>query len=62
MEKKPIEDLPAGSKPITREDNYIHEVVQSDTTTELIAFSDSDWAGDQVHRRSVTGIEVMYAG
>ena len=60
--KRPIEDLPAGIKPSTREDNFTHEVVLSDTTTKLIAFSDSDWAGDLIHRRSVTGIAVMYAG
>ena len=60
--KEPIEDLPAGMRPTTREDNFTHEVVLSDTTTKLIAFSDSDWAGDIVHRRSVTGIAVMYAG
>ena len=40
--KIPIEDLPAGLKPNTREDNFIHEVVLSNNTTKLTAFSDSD--------------------
>ena len=40
--KTPIENLPAGIKTTTREDNLTHEVVLSDTTTKLIAFSDSD--------------------
>ena len=60
--RRPIEDLPAGIKPTTKADNFTHEVVLSDTTTKLIAFSDSDWSGDLVHRKSVTGIAVMYAG
>ena len=59
--KIPIENLPAGIKPTTKEDNFTHEVVLSDTTTKLIAFSDSDWAGDLVYRISVTCIAVMYA-
>ena len=54
--KVPTEDLLAGIKPTTREDNFTHKVVLSDTTTKLTAFSDSDWAGDLVHRRSVIGI------
>ena len=41
-------------KPTTREDNFTHEVLLSDTSTKLIAFLDLDWAGDLIHRRSIT--------
>ena len=37
--KVPIKDLPGGIKPTTREDNFNHEVVLSDTTTKLVALS-----------------------
>jgi len=31
-------------------------------TSNMYSFVDSDWAGDTVHRKSITGIAVMFAG
>ena len=60
--KKPLHDLSKGVLPRIREDNYTPTLETKPDGTTLVAFSDSDWAGDQVSRRSVTGVAIMYAG
>ena len=59
--KKPRMDLPVGALPDTHHDNYL---MPDNTPNDdaLYAYTDSDWATDSVHRKSITGIVVMYAG
>lgn len=54
--------LPAGRKPTVKDNPYEPTVISTSDSTELIVFSDSNWAGDTRHRRSVTGVAVIYAG
>ena len=42
------------------ENPHPNEVVP--TQNELHAYTDSDWAGDSSHQRSVSGIAVLLAG
>ena len=61
--KEPNMELPVGEIPITRTEPYhrivIPENTQGDATFGLV---DSDWASDTTHRKSVSGIGIMYAG
>ena len=54
-------DLPERPLPILHHDNYI---MKTDPTTQqgLTGYVDADWATDTRHRKSVTGIILMYAG
>ena len=60
--RTPIEDLPRGKLPKVKSDPYQYTVKSSNESDEIIGYSDSDWAGDTSHRKSVSGIAVMYAG
>ena len=57
----PREDLPQLPHPTLHHDNYTSNVNPSDLH-DLTGFVDADWATDTKHRRSVTGIALMYAG
>ena len=52
--------LPDKPLPKLHPDNYTIDLNPPDQT--MYAYTDSDWGGDQNHRRSITGIIVMYAG
>jgi hypothetical protein len=58
---QPVENLPESELPRTHPDNY---TLQTDITADgkLIGLTDSDWAGDTVKRKSMTGIILMLAG
>lgn len=57
----PRMDLPVHPMPALHPDNYL---VQGNTPAgaNLYGYVDSDWATDSNHRKSITGIAIMYAG
>jgi hypothetical protein len=55
-------DLPEAPNPIIHSDNHTIEVNPTDHTSFLFGYVDADWASDTKHRKSVTGIALMYAG
>jgi hypothetical protein len=56
-------DLPIGPMPITFQDNnYTMTTTPHDKFHYLFGYVDADWASDTKHRKSVTGIIIMYAG
>lgn len=59
--QKPREDLPEHPLPTLHHDNYIMQVNPTDHSC-LTGYADADWATDTKHRKSVTGIVLMYAG
>jgi len=59
---RPRPDLPAASHPTTLVDTYSMEVNPVEADHALYGYVDADWASDSTHRRSVTGIIIMYAG
>ena len=59
--KKPL-NLPNETRPRIREYNYTPKILIKHDGTTLVAYSDSDWTGDLVYRRSITGVAIMYAG
>jgi hypothetical protein len=59
----PRMDLPIGPTPITfQDDNYTMTTTPHDKFHYLFGYVDADWASDTTHRKSVTGIIIMYAG
>ena len=60
--RTPMEDLPRGQVPKVKSDPYQFTIESSNESHDIIGYSDSDWAGDISHRKSVSGIAVMYAG
>jgi len=55
----PVDSLPEGPLPALHHDNHSLEVpLQQD----LSGFADSDWAGDTIQRKSISGIAIMFAG
>jgi hypothetical protein len=54
-------DLPQAPHPTPYHDNYTMEINPADHDN-LVGYVDADWASDTKHRRSVTGIALMYAG
>ncbi len=54
-------DLPIGPLPTVRSDNYLMEDKTANGDA-LYAYVDSDWGSDSMHRKSITGVVVMYAG
>jgi len=59
--EQPVHELPEGEMPTTHSDNYQLQT-KFDETGKLIGLADSDWAGDSVKRKSMTGIILMLAG
>jgi len=59
--KEPRMDLPIGPLPSLHPDNYL---MQDNTPNgeNLYGYVDSNWGTDSVHRKSITGIVLMYAG
>ena len=57
---QPNPDLPAKHVEPIYPDNYTLQVVPPQDA--LHAYVDSDWAGDTSHRKSVTGLAIMFAG
>jgi len=59
--KKPVMELPIGPMPTLHNDNYImpDNTPQEDA---LYGYVDSDWGADSNHRKSISGIILMYAG
>jgi hypothetical protein len=53
-------DLPAAPLPSLHPDNYLMSEKPSNST--LHGYVDSDWGTDSSHRKSTTGIVIMYAG
>jgi hypothetical protein len=60
-QKEPGMELPIGPLPSLHPDNYL---MQDNTPNgeNLYGYVDSDWGTDSVHRKSITGIVLMYAG
>mmetsp|Transcript_14552 Transcript_14552/g.20797 ORF Transcript_14552/g.20797 Transcript_14552/m.20797 type:complete len:1557 (+) Transcript_14552:1335-6005(+) len=48
--------------PTLHQDNYTLQKTAPDAGNNLYGYSDSDWGADSNHRRSITGIIIMYAG
>jgi hypothetical protein len=59
--KTPVMELPEGPMPHIHADNYNVPSPDMDNIT-LYGYVDSDWGSDATHRKSVTGIALMYAG
>jgi hypothetical protein len=57
---QPRMDLPAAPLPSLHPDNYLMSEKPSNST--LHGYVDSDWGTDSSHRKSTTGIVIMYAG
>ena len=58
---QPVDELPEGELPHLHSDNYTMQT-QPNATGKLIGLVDSDWAGDSVKRKSMTGVIIMLAG
>jgi hypothetical protein len=56
----PRMDLPAAQLPSLHPDNYV--MSEKPSYSNLHGFVDSDWGTDSSHRKSITGIVIMYAG
>mmetsp|Transcript_1212 Transcript_1212/g.1854 ORF Transcript_1212/g.1854 Transcript_1212/m.1854 type:complete len:275 (+) Transcript_1212:521-1345(+) len=56
---EPVESLPEGYLPTLHADNHTLEVPLQQN---LSGFVDSDWAGDTLQRKSISGIAIMMAG
>jgi hypothetical protein len=59
---QPHTDLPPMAHPSTLTDNYSLEINPTQASPTLYGYVDADWASDTSHRKSITGIILMYAG
>jgi hypothetical protein len=59
--KQPRMDLPDAPLPTLHADNYFFDDKNPDKN-KLYGYVDSDWGSDSNHRKSITGIVLMYAG
>ena len=59
--QKPRTDLPSHPYPTIHHNNYTMTTNPTDHSN-LVGYVDADWATDTKHRRSVTGIVLLYAG
>jgi len=57
-----ISTLPEGPIPRLYPDNYNISTGHPADGHSMVAYIDSDWAADTTHRKSVTGITIMFAG
>jgi len=57
----PRMDLPALPLPSLHPDNYMMQEM-TPNIEDLYGYVDSDWGSDSNHRKSITGIVIMYAG
>ena len=60
--KTPRKDLPEAPNPEPYHDTYSMEINPTNHVEQLFGYMDADWASDTKHRKSVTGIILMYAG
>ncbi len=58
---EPVHSLPEGKLPTLHSDNYKLQT-KFDEQGNLLGMADSDWAGDSIKRKSMTGIIIMLAG
>jgi hypothetical protein len=59
--KEPRMDLPEGPLPSIHDGNYMMED-KTPSEDKLYGYVDSDWGSDSNHRKSITGVLLMYAG
>ena len=57
----PVHSLPEGEIPKLHPDNH-NIATKANNSTNLVGLVDSDWAGDTIKRKSISGIVIMYAG
>mmetsp|Transcript_23363 Transcript_23363/g.33516 ORF Transcript_23363/g.33516 Transcript_23363/m.33516 type:complete len:1554 (+) Transcript_23363:3270-7931(+) len=57
----PVDSLPEGPLPQLHSDNHQLQLSPDDKAA-LRGYVDSDWGGDTVKRKSMTGLLIMYAG
>jgi len=60
--RKPRMDLPEAPMPTIAPDNYYLDDNTPNTDHHLYGYVDSDWGTDSVHRKSITGIVLLFAG
>lgn len=56
---EPVDSLPEGDLPTLHADNH---TLSATLHQDLTGFVDSDWAGDTIRRKSISGIAIMLAG
>lgn len=59
--ESPMDMLPEGPLPTLHTDNYTMTTTPGHNGN-LVGLADSDWGGDTVKRKSISGIIIMYAG
>jgi hypothetical protein len=60
--EQPVQDLPEGQLPRTSSDNHTLTIHPHMHTNTFFGYVDSDWATDTSHRKSISGIAMLYAG
>mmetsp|Transcript_29198 Transcript_29198/g.41778 ORF Transcript_29198/g.41778 Transcript_29198/m.41778 type:complete len:582 (+) Transcript_29198:2850-4595(+) len=60
--REPCMDLPERPLPVVHQDNYYFEDNTPNTDHHLYGYVDSDWGTDSVHRKSITGVVLFFAG
>jgi hypothetical protein len=58
---KPVMELPEGPMPHVKADNYDMPIPNFNACT-MYGYVDSDWGSDTTHRKSITGVLIMFAG
>mmetsp|Transcript_14669 Transcript_14669/g.20958 ORF Transcript_14669/g.20958 Transcript_14669/m.20958 type:complete len:114 (+) Transcript_14669:294-635(+) len=59
--KHPVMELPVGPMPRLKADNYDLPTQPFDEKT-MYGYVDLDWGTDTTHRKSITGVLIMFAG
>lgn len=60
--RTPRHDLPSAPLPTTNHDTYQLQIAPTSSPPGLYGYVDADWGSDTGHRKSVSGIILMYAG
>jgi hypothetical protein len=60
--RNPRMDLPEAPLPTIYPDNYLIDDNTPMTEHNLYGYVDSDWGSDSTHRKSITGVILMFAG